>query len=143
MAGQVVLITGGGGGIGSALARRLVDQGDAVVLFGRRAEPLERLAGELGERSLAVPGDARRLDDLERAVRLGQEGFGRLDGLAHCVGSIRLRPLAPDDPRGVRRDGRDQPDHGVPGLPGRAVGRCGPRTRGRSSWSARSRSARG
>jgi NAD(P)-dependent dehydrogenase (short-subunit alcohol dehydrogenase family) len=93
MAGQSVLITGGAGGIGSNLARRLVSRGDSVVLFGRRAEALESLAYELGESSLAVAGDAGRLEDLERAVALAVERFGKLDGLAHCVGSIRLKPL--------------------------------------------------
>ena len=93
MAGQIVLITGGSGGIGSALARRLVARGDSVVLFGRRPEPLERLAREMGERSVAVPGDAGLPDDLAQAVGVAIERFGRLDGLAHCVGSIRLKPL--------------------------------------------------
>ncbi len=94
MAGQVVLITGAAGGIGSALARRLVARGDSVVLFGRRAEPLATLAAELGEaETLASPGDAGLFEDLGRAVAAAVERFGRLDGLAHCVGSIRLKPL--------------------------------------------------
>jgi 3-oxoacyl-[acyl-carrier protein] reductase len=95
MAGQTVLITGGAGGIGSSLARTLVERGDSVVLFGRKPERLETLVGELGGSgvALAVAGDAGRLDDLERAVAAGVEAFGRLDGLAHCVGSIRLKPL--------------------------------------------------
>jgi NAD(P)-dependent dehydrogenase (short-subunit alcohol dehydrogenase family) len=93
MAGQCVLITGGAGGIGSNLARRLVGRGDSVVLFGRRREAVEALAGELGESSLAVAGDAGRLEDLEAAVALAVERFGKLDGLAHCVGSIKLKPL--------------------------------------------------
>ncbi len=93
MAGQTVLITGGGGGIGSTLARQLVSRGDSVVLFGRRPEPLEQLASELGPGVLAAPGDASQLDDLSKAVNAAVERFGRLDGLAHCVGSIRLKPL--------------------------------------------------
>jgi NAD(P)-dependent dehydrogenase (short-subunit alcohol dehydrogenase family) len=93
MAGLTVLITGGAGGIGSNLARKLVSQGDSVVLFGRRAEAVEALSAELGESSLAVMGDAGQLEDLDRAVALAVERFGKLDGLAHCVGSIRLKPL--------------------------------------------------
>ncbi len=93
MAGQTVLITGGAGGIGSSLARQRVARGDSVVLFGRRAEPLEQLASELGEQAMAAPGDAGVLDDLTRAVEAAVARFGRLDGLAHCVGSIRLKPL--------------------------------------------------
>ncbi len=93
MARQTVLITGGAGGIGSALARILVGRGDSVVLFGRRPEPLEQFANELGESALAVVGDARSEEDLSRAVERGQTHFGRLDGLAHCIGSIVLKPL--------------------------------------------------
>lgn len=88
-----VLITGGAGGIGSALARRVVSGGGSVVLFGRRPEPLEALAAELGSEALAVPGDAGNVEDLARAVAAGVERFGGLDGLAHCVGSIKLKPL--------------------------------------------------
>ena len=93
MAGQTVLITGGAGGIGASLARLLVARGDSVILFGRRADPLAALAADLGPTALAVPGDAGQLDDLTRAVDAGVAQFGRLDGLAHCVGSIRLKPL--------------------------------------------------
>ena len=93
MAGQTVLITGGAGGIGSALARRLVDRGDSVVLFGRRSEPLETLANELGPNCLTTPGDATQAEDLARAVASAVDRFGKLDGLAHCIGSIRLKPL--------------------------------------------------
>ncbi len=87
------MITGGAGGIGAALARRLVARGDSVALFGRREEPLANLAAELGPTALAVAGDACKLDDLTRAVTATVEQFGRIDGLAHCVGSIRLKPL--------------------------------------------------
>jgi NAD(P)-dependent dehydrogenase (short-subunit alcohol dehydrogenase family) len=93
MVDQVFLLTGAAGGIGSELARILVGRGDSVVLFGRRAEPLETLAAELGPKAVAVSGDARNANDLAEAVAHGIEVFGRLDGLAHCVGSIRLKPL--------------------------------------------------
>lgn len=91
----VILITGGAGGIGSALARRLVDRGDRVILFGRTPATLDALAAALGgpDHAIAVAGDARSADDLERAVAGGVEHFGALDGLAHCVGSIVLKPL--------------------------------------------------
>ncbi len=93
MAGQVVLITGGAGGIGSALARKLAARGDSVALFGRKADRLEALRDDLGDAALAIPGDAGNLPDLEAAVGATVARFGRLDGLAHCVGSIRLKPL--------------------------------------------------
>ncbi|KRE44079.1 SDR family NAD(P)-dependent oxidoreductase [Knoellia sp. Soil729] len=45
----VALVTGGGTGIGAAITRRLVEDGYAVVIAGRRRDPLESLAAELGE----------------------------------------------------------------------------------------------
>jgi len=100
MAGQTFLITGGAGGIGSALARRLVSRGDSAILMGRRREPLEALAGELDGSAMAVPGDAGLPEDVDNAIRAGLDRFGRLDGLAHCIGSIVLKPIhlcAPSD----------------------------------------------
>ncbi|QDV38073.1 SDR family NAD(P)-dependent oxidoreductase [Tautonia plasticadhaerens] len=92
---QTVLITGGTGGIGSALARILVERGDRVVLFARHEGPLRALASELGgdDRAIAVSGDAGHLADLERASSAAVERFGRLDGLAHCIGSVVIKPL--------------------------------------------------
>ena len=55
--GKVVLITGGGGGIGRAAARRFLDEGASVVLSGTRASVLEAAQAELdptGERTLIV-----------------------------------------------------------------------------------------
>ncbi|MEB3299586.1 MAG: SDR family oxidoreductase [Candidatus Sericytochromatia bacterium] len=90
---RTVLITGASGGIGSALARRLVARGDQVVLVARREEPLESLVAELGESTLAVPADAGDPSAMEAAVTKAQERFGSLDGLAHAVGSILIRPM--------------------------------------------------
>lgn len=92
---QTVLITGGSGGIGSALARKLVDRGDRVVLFARNEDRLQRVADELGGEtvSLAVAGDSGNPEDLERAVATAVDRFGRLDGLAHCIGSVVIKPL--------------------------------------------------
>ena len=72
----------------------------SVILMGRWSDPLERLAAELGSRSLACPGDAGSLDELSRAVSAGLERYGQIDGLAHCVGSIVLKPIhlcSPED----------------------------------------------
>jgi len=52
-----VLLTGASGGIGNAIARALHSRGAELVLSGRRADALERLAGELGDRARVVPSD--------------------------------------------------------------------------------------
>jgi 3-oxoacyl-[acyl-carrier protein] reductase len=67
LSGRTALVTGASGGIGGAIARQLHRQGATVVLTGRRAEALEQLAAELGERArieaadLAEPGAAEAL----------------------------------------------------------------------------------
>ena len=55
LGGRSVLLTGATGGIGGAVARALAARGASVVLTGRRAEPLEALAAELGGRAPSPP----------------------------------------------------------------------------------------
>ncbi len=52
LAGRHALVTGAGSGIGAAIARALAAEGARVTLAGRRREPLETLAAEIGDRSL-------------------------------------------------------------------------------------------
>lgn len=68
--GARVLLTGATGGIGKAIARELHARGSSLVVTGRRAEVLEELSSELGDRVEAVPVD---LSDAE-AVRGLVEG---------------------------------------------------------------------
>ncbi|MET8977082.1 SDR family NAD(P)-dependent oxidoreductase [Streptomyces sp. NPDC004539] len=86
---DVALITGGGSGIGRAVALRFLDEGARVAVFGRGAEQLKEVveeAGDLGERLLTITGDVREPDDLHRAVRATVERFGRLDVLVPNAG---------------------------------------------------------
>ncbi len=84
------LIFGGAGGIGSATARRLVAAGAQVALAGRTPGPLEALAAELG--GTALVADARDAEAVKQAVTEARTRMGGLDGIAHCVGSILLKP---------------------------------------------------
>lgn len=89
-----LFLTGGGGGIGSQVARQWVQSGGTVSLFGRdQARLLAAAEGLEASRCLITPGDATNPADLEAAVQQTLERFGRIDALAHCVGSIKLKPL--------------------------------------------------
>jgi meso-butanediol dehydrogenase / (S,S)-butanediol dehydrogenase / diacetyl reductase len=80
-----VLITGGGTGIGAAVARRMVADGWSVCIVGRRAEPLERLASETG--ALALVGDVGVEAQAARVVAECLGRFGRLDALVISSGA--------------------------------------------------------
>ena len=91
--GKVAVITGGGSGIGRATAKRFVEEGAFVYLFGRRLAALEEVAGELGGRARAVEGDVRAPADLERLFAVVRDGHGRLDILFANAGVGALVPL--------------------------------------------------
>jgi NADP-dependent 3-hydroxy acid dehydrogenase YdfG len=84
--GKVAWITGAGTGIGAAAARALARAGMQVVLSGRRREPLEALAAELGALASARPLDVA--DKAAVAVIAAEiiARFGRIDVLVNSAG---------------------------------------------------------
>lgn len=84
------VILGAGGGIGSATARLLAKQGANLVLAGRTPGPLQDVAAATG--GLAHPLDATDTGAVNAAVERAVAEFGRLDGIANCVGSLLLKP---------------------------------------------------
>jgi 2-keto-3-deoxy-L-fuconate dehydrogenase len=88
--GRRALVTGAGSGIGAAVARRLHAEGADVVLADVQAEPVEEIAGELGERTTGVRLDVRDEEAVREAVR-------DLDVLANVAG-IGSTSTAPDTP---------------------------------------------
>ena len=101
LAGQHALVTGGGTGIGAAIARALGDAGAAVTVAGRRKAPLEAVAASLPKGAAAV-ADVTREADCAAMVEAARAAHGPLDivianaGLAESApfGKIRSRPLA-------------------------------------------------
>ncbi len=87
---QRVFILGGGGGIGSALARAVVAGGGKVFLAGRDAAKLAGVADPL-EVDWAV-ADAADPDAVDAAADLAAEALGGLSGIACCAGSLLLKP---------------------------------------------------
>lgn len=96
------LITGGGSGIGAAVARRLLDAGHRVAVTGRGEERLRRFADELGgpEGLLTLAGDAARYEDVQAAVDATLKAFGRLDTVVANAGFATHDSVAQGDPAG-------------------------------------------
>ncbi len=88
--GKTALITGGGTGIGAAVARRIAADGGNVVLMGRRREPLEAVAKEFG--GLVVQGDAADPVAVRAAIAEVHKKFGAIDILITNAGGHGVGP---------------------------------------------------
>lgn len=85
-----VAILGATGGIGIAVARRLVNQGRSVFLIGRNEEKLLAVASELHQPYAVV--DFKNSQPLEDALKRASDADGELTGLVNCIGSVVLKP---------------------------------------------------
>lgn len=92
---KVVVVTGGSEGIGLATAKLFAAEGARVYVNGRRADKLEQAVREIGNGAVGVPGDAAKLDDLDRLYARVQADHGRLDVLFANAGtaSTEAKPL--------------------------------------------------
>lgn len=90
--GRTALITGGGSGIGFAIAKALAGAGSRLVLASRKLERLEEAAQSLrseGAEVLAVAADVREPDAVQSAVAAAVQGFGGLDiMIANAAGNF-------------------------------------------------------
>lgn len=84
---KTALVTGGGTGIGRAVAKALVRDGFRVVLTGRRADVLAEAAVELGDAALAMPADISDPASVAALFDSVAETFGRLDLLFNNAGT--------------------------------------------------------
>ncbi len=92
LVGRVALVTGGGRGIGAAIARRLAAEGASVVITGRRQAPLAALAAELG--GIAVVADLAARAATDALLERLQREVGRVDILVNNAGVAVSAPLA-------------------------------------------------
>jgi NAD(P)-dependent dehydrogenase (short-subunit alcohol dehydrogenase family) len=93
---KVVLITGGGGGIGRAAARRFLDEGARVVLSGTRRDKLEAARADLdprGERVHVHAGQVTTREQAQALVAAAVERYGRVDVLVNSTGIFRIVPF--------------------------------------------------
>jgi NAD(P)-dependent dehydrogenase (short-subunit alcohol dehydrogenase family) len=84
--GKVALVTGGGRGIGKAIARRLAEAGSSVVIASRKLETLEATAAELASlpgRVMPVRCHVGRADELEALIRTTESTLGPVDILVN------------------------------------------------------------
>lgn len=93
--GKVVAITGGGTGIGAAVARRYAAEGAHVAVLGRRREPLEAVAADTG--ALVLPTDATDGASVRDALQTAVREFGALDVIVANAGGHGLSPVGETD----------------------------------------------
>jgi 3-oxoacyl-[acyl-carrier protein] reductase len=89
--GQVALVTGGAGLIGSAISRRLAREGAIVVINGRDREKAERLAADLiaaGSRAEAAVANVRDEDEVAALIDGIVARHGRIDILVNNAGGV-------------------------------------------------------
>lgn len=103
LAGNVAVVTGGGAGIGAALANTLASLGASVVICGRRRKPLEETARSIRQNrgnAEAIECDVTDLRSVERLAAQVAERFGRADILVNNAGvgsfSTPLHELPPE-----------------------------------------------
>ncbi|MEV0796594.1 SDR family NAD(P)-dependent oxidoreductase [Kribbella sp. NPDC050281] len=94
--GRVALVTAGAQGIGAAVARRIADEGGAVVVTDLQEEKVGQVAAEIGERALGLRADVTSREDVDAAVAATVERFGRLDVVVNNAGGCIVTSVPED-----------------------------------------------
>ena len=100
---RVWLITGTSSGFGSQIAHAALEHGDRVAATARRPESLDELVAVAPERTLALPLDVTRPDQVEAAVAATLERFGRIDVLVNNAGHGSVGAVEEVDPDELRK----------------------------------------
>ena len=96
-AGQVVIVTGGGSGIGRCTAHELASLGATVALVGRKQDKLAAVAAEIAEDGGEASGhvcDIREEEAVKATIAAILKAHGRIDGLVNNAGGQFAAPLA-------------------------------------------------
>ncbi|MDY7033393.1 MAG: SDR family oxidoreductase [Thermodesulfobacteriota bacterium] len=103
---KVSLVTGGGKGIGRAIALGLSEAGSNVVICSRKLQDLEKVCNEIqkmGKECLPVVADVTKNEDIENLVKKAKEKFGKIDILINNAATSYMRSLMD-----LREDGWDK-----------------------------------
>jgi NADP-dependent 3-hydroxy acid dehydrogenase YdfG len=92
--GSVAVITGASSGIGEATARALAADGHRLALLARRADRIERLAGELGDGAVPIEADVTDRDSVVAAAERVRDELGGADILVNNAGLMLLAPFS-------------------------------------------------
>lgn len=94
LAGRHALVTGAGSGIGAAIARALAAEGARITLAGRRKEPVEAVAAEIGAYAFVVDGfDVTSAEAIAHGLTKAREKFGPVDILVNNAGEAPSAPF--------------------------------------------------
>jgi NAD(P)-dependent dehydrogenase (short-subunit alcohol dehydrogenase family) len=91
--GKTAVVTGGGSGIGLGTAKRFVEEGAFVYIFGRRQEALDAALAQLGPNARAVAGSVTDLADLDRLYETVKAERGGVDIVFANAGTGAFAPL--------------------------------------------------
>src|SRR5271157_1075595 len=89
--GQVAIVTGGGRGIGRAIAKKFAAAGASVVVSARTEKEIEQVALEIqgaGGKAVSVTGDVAHEVDCEQIVREARNAFGAIHILVNNAGLL-------------------------------------------------------
>ncbi|MDE2717887.1 MAG: SDR family NAD(P)-dependent oxidoreductase, partial [Chloroflexota bacterium] len=92
--GKVAIVTGGGQGMGRAVAQHFAEAGANVVVNDKNADAAARVADSLGDAALAAPGDVTVKADVDRVVASAADTYGSIDILVNNAGILFSTTLA-------------------------------------------------
>ena len=92
--GKVAIVTGGGQGMGRAVAQHFVQAGASVVVNDKNADAAQSVADALGDGALAAPGDVTVKADVDEVVKTAADAFGSVDILVNNAGILFSTTLA-------------------------------------------------
>jgi NAD(P)-dependent dehydrogenase (short-subunit alcohol dehydrogenase family) len=87
---KIGVITGAGSGIGRACALAMAKEGAQVALVGRRKDPLENVAREIGDSAFAISADLTQTNEIDVVLEQTVNRFGRLDFLLNNAGVLHV-----------------------------------------------------